>query len=82
MYDYCDGLHFKRHELYKKHPSALQIELYFDDLETTNPIGSKTKIHRMGAVYFCIGNLPAEFKSALANIHLCLLNSIDKETWI
>lgn len=43
MYDYCDGLHFKRHELYKKHPSALQIQLYFDDLETTNPLGSKQK---------------------------------------
>lgn len=82
MYDYSDGLHFKRHELYKKHRSALQIQLYFDDLETTNPLGSKTKIHRMGAVYFCIRNLPAEFNSALANIHLCLLfNSIDKETY-
>ncbi len=82
MYDYCDGLNFKRHELYKKHPNALQIQLYFDDLETTNPLGSKTKIHRMGAVYFCIRNLPAEFNSALANIHLCLLfNSIDKETY-
>lgn len=82
MHDYSDGLVFKRHELYKNQPNALQIQLYFDDFETTNPLGSKTKIHKMGAVYFCIRNLPSEYNSALNNIHLCLLfNSIDKDTY-
>lgn len=82
MYDYSDGLVFKRHELYKNQPSALQIQLYFDDFETTNPLGAKTKIHKMGAVYFCLRNLPSEYNSALNNIHLCLLfNSIDKDTY-
>lgn len=82
MRDYCDGAHFAGHDLYQKHPSVLQIQLYFDDLETTNPLGSKTKIHKMGAVYFSLRNLQLKFNSGLANIHLCLLfNSIDRETY-
>ena len=82
MRDYCDGAHFAGHDLYKKHPSALQIQLYFDDLENTNPLGSKTKIHKMGAVYFSLRNLPPKFNSGLDNIHLCLLfNSIDREMY-
>ncbi len=82
MYDYCDGDHFAKHELYKKHPNGLQIQLYFDDLETVNPLGSKTKIHKMGAVYFSLRNVTPEYNSSLANIHLCLLfNSIDREKY-
>jgi len=80
--DYCDGSHFKNHKLYSRFPQALQIQLYFDDFETTNPLGSKTKVHKMGAVYFCLGNLPSRFNSSLENIHLCLLfNSIDREVY-
>lgn len=82
MYDYCDGDHFANHKLYKTHPNGLQIQIYFDDLETVNPLGSKTKIHKMGAVYFSLRNLSPEYNSSLANIHLCLLfNSIDREKY-
>ncbi len=80
MLDYCNGTHFANHTLYSRYPTALKIQLYFDDLETTNPLGSKTKFHKMGAVYFCLRNSPVEFNSSLANIHLCLpFSSIDRE---
>ncbi|XP_051992995.1 uncharacterized protein LOC127651278 isoform X2 [Xyrauchen texanus] len=82
MRDYCDGSQFSSHLLFNMHPDALQIQLYFDDFETTNPLGSKTKIHKMGAVYFTSKNFPPECNSSLSNIHLCLLfNSIDKEVY-
>lgn len=82
MHNYCDGSQFLSHPLFKTCPEALQIQLYFDDVETTNPLGSKTKIHKMGAVYFALKNLPPEYNSSLSNIHLCLLfNSIDRETY-
>lgn len=82
MRDYCDGSHFSSHPLFKMYPDALQIQLYFDDFETTNPLGSKTKIHKLGAVYFTLKNLPPAWNSSLANIHLCLLfNSIDREVY-
>ena len=82
MHDYCDGTHFEQHQLYSRHPNALQVQLYFDDVETTNPLSSKTKVHKMGAVYYCLRNLPVEFNSSLTNIHLCVLfNSIDREKY-
>lgn len=82
MHDYCDGSQFSSHLLFKRYPDALQIQLYFDDLEKTNPLGSKTKIHKLGAVYFTLKNFPPECNSSLANIHLCLLfNSIDREVY-
>ena len=39
-------------------------------------------MHKLGAVYFCLRNIPARFNSSLENIHLCLLfNSIDREVY-
>ena len=82
MSDYSHGSRFLSNPLSIVHPDFLQIQLYYDDVETTNPLGAKTKIHKMGAVYFIIRNLPLEFISSLAHIHLCLLfNSIDRETY-
>lgn len=82
MRDYSDGCQFSTHPLFQLYPESLQIQLYYDDVETTNPLGSKTKIHKMGAVYFTLQNLPPECNSSLAHIHLCVLfNSIDREKY-
>ena len=48
MDDYCDSPTFKSHPLFSKEPSALQIMMYYDDVEITNPLGSKTKTHKIG----------------------------------
>ena len=40
--DYCNGAQFATHPLYRRCPVALQIQLYFDDVETINPLGFKT----------------------------------------
>ena len=52
MGDYCDGEQFKQHELFQEDPCALQIRLYYDDLEICNALGSKTKKHKLGRFYF------------------------------
>ena len=52
--DYCDGSDFSQHPLFIAHPNALQIMLYFDDVELCNPIGTKAKIHKMGTYRLCI----------------------------
>ena len=46
--DYCDGTLFENHPLFLSNPEALEVILYYDDLETCNPIGSKSKIHKLG----------------------------------
>lgn len=44
--DYCDGEMYSRHPLFHDDACALQIQLYFDELELCNPLGSKT--HKLG----------------------------------
>ena len=48
MGDYCDGEQYKQHPLFKEDPCALQIRLYYDDLEICNALGSKVKKHKLG----------------------------------
>ena len=46
--DFCDGKCFASHPVYSADASALQIFFYFDELEVCNPLGSKTKVHKLG----------------------------------
>lgn len=71
--DFRDGSYFKTHPLFSKHKNALQIQIYYDDFETANPLGSKRGVHKVGALYFVLRNLPPRFNSAVMNIHLVAL---------
>ena len=54
--DYCDGSLFQTHPLFSVEPHALQIMLYFDELEVCNPLGSSAKVHKLGVfmlAYIC-----------------------------
>ena len=46
--DFCDGSLFKNHPLYQAYPDALQLIVYFDELEVCNPLGSHSGIHKLG----------------------------------
>ncbi len=46
--DYCDGEACKTHPLFSVDFQALQILLFYDDLEVVNPLGSHTKVHKLG----------------------------------
>lgn len=48
----------------------MQIQLYYDDFETANPLGSKKGVHKLGCVYFILINFPPKLNSVLMNIHL------------
>ena len=48
MGDFCDGKTFRDHTLFSSNPKALQVMLYYDDVEICNPLGSKSKIHKLG----------------------------------
>lgn len=52
MRDYCDGKQFSEHPLFSEEPEALQIQLYYDDIDVCNPIGSKSVIHKLGNNYY------------------------------
>lgn len=48
--DYCDGYLFKNHSLFRTKPNALQLILYFDELEICNPLGSHSGVHKLGMI--------------------------------
>lgn len=45
--------------------SALQVIAYFDELEICNPLGSITKIYKVGVFLFTLGNLPPKYLKCL-----------------
>ncbi|KAJ8041305.1 hypothetical protein HOLleu_12090 [Holothuria leucospilota] len=77
MHDYCDGSLFAGSEIFSKDPNALQIQLYYDDFEIVNPIGTYTKKHKLSACYFTLGNIRPKFRSKLKLIQLVWLCKTD-----
>lgn len=68
--DYCDGSFCKNHPLFSDDDTALQIVAYFDELEVTNPIGSYVNIHKLGCLFFTLGNIRPMYRSSLKAIFL------------
>lgn len=50
LMDYCDSKTFHEHPLFSQEPTALQLILYFDELEVCNPLGSRRKKHKIGMI--------------------------------
>nr|XP_012218876.1 PREDICTED: uncharacterized protein LOC105670111 [Linepithema humile] len=70
---FLDGQHATIHPFLLQHKHALRIQLYYDELEIVNPLGSKTGVHKLGAFYYTIQNLPPHINSELSSIHVLLL---------
>jgi hypothetical protein len=47
--DYCDGTDIMQHPLFSVERKALLIMLYYDEVELCSPLGTKVKIHKLGA---------------------------------
>ena len=68
--DYCDGSLFKSHPIFSTDPKALQIIAYYDELEICNPLGTRTKKHKLGVVLFSLGNISPLYRSKLTAMNL------------
>jgi hypothetical protein len=42
-----DSKYVQVHPLFSKNPNAIRIQLFYDEVEVTNPLGSKTKKHEL-----------------------------------
>lgn len=67
---YKDGKQFKTHNFFQKFPYALRLTIYYDDVEITNPLGTKCKTHEVGLFYFTIQNTYSNFNSNINNIFI------------
>ena len=74
--DFCDGTLYKTHPIFSTNPRALQIILYYDELELVNPIGCFVKRHKIGCVMFSLGNVHPKFRSSLKSMYLVALATV------
>ena len=65
----CDGNFVKSHPLYVNRDNFLQLSLFFDDFDVTNPLRSSQKF-KISMFYLQILNLPPELRSKLSSIYL------------
>ena len=71
--DFCDGDQYNLNPLFREHPNALRIELYYDDFTAANAAGTKSRLYKISAVYFILGNLSPKHRSKLDHIQLVSL---------
>ena len=61
--DLSDGTVYIAHPVFSKNRNALQIIAYYDEIELCNPLGSHAKFHKLGCLFFTLGNIPVRFRS-------------------
>lgn len=69
--DYCDGDAYHNHCLFSSHPNGLQVLLYYDDVEFTNPLGSHKNKHKQGYVIDCVHQSMYMYIFTPACMHTC-----------
>ncbi|XP_055908123.1 uncharacterized protein LOC129942965 isoform X1 [Eupeodes corollae] len=57
----------------EKRSKVIPFNLYFDDFESNNPLGSHGGTHSIGAVYYNFPSLPQHINSELNNIFVAML---------
>jgi hypothetical protein len=65
---FSDAEYFQQHELSKVDKDLLQLHVFFDEFETTNPLGPKANIHKLGGLHMSVKNIPAAYISQLHSI--------------
>ena len=70
--NYCDGSRFKSHPLFSKEPNSIQIIAHYDELELCNPLGTRVKEHKIGIVFYTLGNIHPKFRPSLKAINLAI----------
>ena len=80
--DICDGEFFSQHPVFSQHNDALQIILYYDNIDMANLLGSRAGNHKLGMTtltqqsmyehvgcfYFTLGNICPMHRSTLLSI--------------
>lgn len=72
--DFADSSRKKEHALFGDSTKfKIMLQLYYDGMGVTNPLRSHGSLHNIGAFYYTIKNIPEEFNSCFANVHLLAL---------
>lgn len=75
--DFCDGSAFCEHPLFSADHTALQIIAYYDEVEITNALGSYVRTHKLGALFFSLGNIRPHLRSTLKSIFVLAIGKAE-----
>ena len=82
---YCtsaDGKKCTDHPLFSREDrKSLRLQLFYDDMGTTNCLRGHATLYNLALFYFSIENMPAKLNSSYANVHLlamCLTEDIKR----
>lgn len=67
-----DGSNFQINVFFSEE-DRLSLILYIADFEVCNPLGTSRKRHKVTALYWILGNIPAQSQSALTCFNLAVL---------
>lgn len=65
---FTDGNSFRNSAFFEKHPDALRIIIYEDDVEPCNALSSRCGNKKIAALYFKVQNLPRQFNSSTKSV--------------
>ena len=69
--DFWDGQWIRQNPVYiEQKGRVLAIQVYFDEVETANPLGSNKGVYKMAMFYWSLLNLPIHLRSNLKSIQL------------
>ncbi|XP_035848765.1 uncharacterized protein LOC118493311 [Sander lucioperca] len=72
-----DGEYYKQNHFLSAEGLRIAVNLYVDDFEICNPLGTSRKKHKLCGVYWVLGNLPPGSHSTLTSIYLAVLCKSD-----
>ena len=66
-----------RNTLFSTDITALQIIAYYDEVEITNALGSYVRTHKLGALFFSLGNIRPHLRSTLKSIFVLGIGRVE-----
>jgi len=74
LQEFVDGDKYKTHTLFSDSSKvSVMIQLFFDGLGVTNPLRGHSTLHNVGVFFYTIKNIPHQYNSCFANVHLLAL---------
>ncbi|KAL2095439.1 hypothetical protein ACEWY4_010158 [Coilia grayii] len=72
-----DGSYFKENAFLSGNELRILVNLYADDFEVCNPLGTSRRKHKLCGIYWTLSNMPPGSHSSLSSIYLAILCKSD-----
>ena len=77
--DYCDGDLFKSHDLFASHGNAIQLIIYYDEVEPCNTLASHSGIKKLGKFSFLCCNIMYIYMNCITGMFYYTIGNLPPE---